>query len=84
MSAPPPKGEEHWSSKLTDDIVRRMRFFPPGTSLKVIRAEYPFVSLVAIHKVRSGETWKHVQPKSAADAAILVAQGKAEYVRPVG
>lgn len=80
---PVPTGEKHSNSKLTDDIVRRMRFFPPGTRLKAIRAEYPFVSLVTIHKVRSGESWRHVEPRSAAEASILVAQGKAKYACPV-
>lgn len=77
------RGEGHGNAKLTEEDVRRIRFFPPKTKLLAIQFHYPYVSTVCLHKIRTGKTWSHVEPKSAREASLLVSAGKAQYVRPV-
>lgn len=56
------RGEHHYHRLLSEDAVREIRALP-GTHVEI--AQRFGVAFQTIAKVRSGKSWKHVQPLAA-------------------
>ena len=53
------RGEAHDSAKLTNSDVRYIRD-NPGISIAELQVKYPYISRVALWRVRNKITWKHL------------------------
>jgi hypothetical protein len=55
------RGETRWNARLTEETVRAIRAeYAAGTAFQQELADRYNVSLMAINKVLTGKTWKHV------------------------
>lgn len=56
------RGEKHWKSKLTDELVREIRtsYSRGGTTLKMLAAKYG-VSFANIGKIVTRKNWRHIR-----------------------
>lgn len=54
------RGQAHGLARLTDDAVRYIRSQGRTMTLKALAAKFS-VAEVTIHRVKLGETWRHVQ-----------------------